>query len=360
MNSKQNFKISQVKENSLIIGVDIGSLNHYAKAFDWRGLELGKVFKFNNSFEGFNSFLTWINSIFEEYNKERSIVGVEPTGHYWFSLRDFLHENNIQLVLVNPFHVNQTKEFDDNNQTKNDSKDPSVIAKLVIRGSYSMSHIPQGIYSNLRITDKLRQDVIKNLNSIKNKIKRWINIYFPEFSLIYSSIDSKSGILVLKDTPLPADIVSRGVDNIVEKWRQVKLRTVGKDKAIKLVEAAKNSIGIKTGNDFARLGISLLIDDLEYKQEQLHKITLQIEKLCKKIPEIKEIAEIKGVGFLIAISFVVEIGDIRRFDSPKQIQKYAGLALRENSFGKHKGITRISKRGRRRLRTLLFRVSIPL
>lgn len=360
MNSKQNFKISQVKENSLIIGVDIGSLTHYARAFDWRGLELGKVFKFNNSFEGFNSFLTWINSISEEYNKECSIIGVEPTGHYWFSLREFLHENKIQLVLVNPFHVKQTKEFDDNNQTKNDSKDPSVIAKLVIRGSYSMSHIPQGIYSNLRIADKLRQDVIKNLNSIKNKIKRWISIYFPEFSLIYSSIDSKSGILVLKDTPLPSDIVTRGVDNIVEKWRQVKLRAVGKDKAIKLVEAAKNSIGIKTGNDFARLEISLLIDDLEYKQEQLHKITLQIEELCKEIPEINEIAEIKGVGFLTAVSFVAEIGDIRRFDSPKQIQKYAGLALRENSSGKHKGITRISKRGRRRLRTLLFRVSIPL
>jgi len=28
-------------------------------------------------------------------------------------------------------------------------------------------NIPQGIYSNFRITNKLRQDVIKNLNSIK-------------------------------------------------------------------------------------------------------------------------------------------------------------------------------------------------
>ena len=106
---------------------------------------------------------------------------------------------------------------------------------------------------------------------------------------------------------------------------------------------------------FARLEISLLIDDLEYKQEQLNKITLQIEELCEEIPEIKEIAEIKGVGFLTVVSFIAEIGDIRRFDSPKQIQKYAGLALREN-----KGITRISKRDRRRLRILLFRVSIPL
>ena len=121
---------------------------------------VGKVFKFDNSFEGFNSFLIWINSISAEYNKDCFIVGVESTGHYWFSLREFLYDNKIQLVLVNPFHVKQTKELDDNNQTKNDSKDSSVIAKLVIRGSYSMSYIPDGIYSNLRIADKLRQDII--------------------------------------------------------------------------------------------------------------------------------------------------------------------------------------------------------
>ena len=56
--------------------------------------------------------------------------------------------------------------------------------------------------------------------------------------------------MVLKDAPLPADTVVTGVDNIIEKWRQVKLRAVGKDKAIQLVEATKNSIGIKTGFHF--------------------------------------------------------------------------------------------------------------
>ena len=46
---------------------------------------------------------------------------------------------------------------------------------------------------------------------------------------------------------------------------------------------------------------------------------------------IKEIAEIKGIGIATAISFVTEVGDIRRFKSAKQVQKYAGLALKENS-----------------------------
>src|SRR5699024_10852641 len=50
----------------------------------------------------------------------------------------------------------------------------------------------------------------------------------------------------------------------------------------------------------------------------------------------------------------------RRFTSPKQIQKLAGLEPKENSSGKHKGRTSISKRGRRKLRRLLFQAVLPL
>lgn len=360
MNTIQNFKISQVKENTLIVGVDIGSSIHYARVFDWRGIELGKVFKFSNSFDGFNNFLTWVHTISKNNNKDNTIIGVEPTGHYWFSLREFLHENSIQLVLVNPYHVKQTKEFDDNNQTKNDAKDPSVIAKLVIRGSYNISYIPEGIYANLRIADKMKENISKDLIAIKNKIKRWFSIYFPEFTSVYSDICGKSAIEILKKYPLPEDIVSVRIDGIISLWKEKKIKTVGTKKATEVFKAAQNSIGIKTGNNFSKLEINMLIQDLEYKERQLEEIVQQMEDLCNEIPEIKEIAKIKGVGFLTAVSFVAEIGDIRRFNSPKQIQKYAGLALKENSSGKHKGITRISKRGRRRLRTLLFRVAIPL
>lgn len=71
----------------------------------------------------------------------------------------------------------------------------------------------------------------------------------------------------------------------------------------------------------------MLIQDLEYKERQLEEIVQQMENLCNEIPEIKEISKIKGVGFLTTVSFVVEIGDIKRFNSPKQMQKYTGLAL---------------------------------
>lgn len=58
--------------------------------------------------------------------------------------------------------------------------------------------------------------------------------------------------------------------------------------------------------------------------------------------------------------FLAEVGDISRFDTTKELQKLAGLALVENSSGKHKGETTISRRGRKRLRYLLFEVAMSL
>jgi len=82
MNLTQNEKIRQVREDTIIIGVDIASEVHYARAFDWRGIELGRVFSFENSGEGFERFLRWINELKAKHGKTAVLTGAEPTGHY--------------------------------------------------------------------------------------------------------------------------------------------------------------------------------------------------------------------------------------------------------------------------------------
>ena len=49
MDYTQKAKIAQVTEKTLIIGVDVGSETHYARAFNWRGQEFSKkAFSFGN------------------------------------------------------------------------------------------------------------------------------------------------------------------------------------------------------------------------------------------------------------------------------------------------------------------------
>ena len=43
MNYTQNQKIEQVTESTLVLGVDIGSSEHYVRAFDYRVNNLGLI-----------------------------------------------------------------------------------------------------------------------------------------------------------------------------------------------------------------------------------------------------------------------------------------------------------------------------
>ncbi len=60
MKSTQNEKISQIKTWTLVVGIDVAKEIHYARAFDYRGIELGKLLKFSNTAEGFQKLEQWM------------------------------------------------------------------------------------------------------------------------------------------------------------------------------------------------------------------------------------------------------------------------------------------------------------
>lgn len=360
MNYTQNHKIAQVTENTLVVGVDIGSEQHYARAFDWRGMELTRnVFPFQNSLEGYERFEKWVAELQESKGKAVVFVGCEPTGHYWFTFGDYVQSKGMKLVFVNPYHVKQSKEMDDNSPKKTDQKDPKTIAKLVVEGRYLYPYIPTGVYAELRAAMSSRERILKELSATENRIQRWLKIHFPEYLSVYKQIHTVSGLMVLEQAPLPQDIIALGVDGVNRIWREAKLRSVGIKRAKTLVEAAHNSIG-RPGGRCSRTELILLLEDYRIKRQQLEAITAVLEEEVRKIPHIEQLLAIKGVGIVTIAGFLSETGDISRFTSPKQIQKLAGQELKESSSGKHKGRSSISKRGRKRLRKILFQVVLPL
>jgi len=360
MKYTQNEKIMQITENTLIIGVDIASDVHYARAFDYRGIELDKVIKFNNDIQGFKVFSDWITKIATNNHKQHVMVGMEPTGHYWFTFAQYLEENNIKIVLVNPYHVKTTKELDDNSPTKNDRKDPKTIAMLMKDGRYMEPYIPKGIYSELRNATNTRWQLVKKLNSIRNQVKRWIKIYFPEFNNVFADWEGKAALIILKHFPTPEKITKLDAPEIIATWRKEISRAVGIKRATKLIKAAKASVGIKEGLIAAENELHILLEEYELLMKQHQNTMSLIEKLTMQIPGVKEILKIKGVGLKTLSGFIAEVGDIERFDHPKKVQKLAGLNLKENSSGKHKGQTTITKRGRKRLRSILFSTIMPI
>ena len=357
----QNAKIASITEKTLIVGIDIGSETHFARAFDWRNYEYTKKpFEFSNNKEGFQAFESWMEELSAKHGKTAVIPGMEPTGHYWFALGKFLQDNGMRPVHVNPHHVKKSKELDDNNPNKNDRKDPKTIAGLVNEERFSYPYIPIGVYAEIRNLSNLRFQAQEELTRAKNRLARWFSIYFPEYKEVYRDIKAVSGRMVLQMAPLPEDIRKLGVEGVNRIWREAKLRGAGMKRAKTLVTAAEHSVGSKESPEAARIELKILLHDIDEYASRVEELLCLLDAKLREIPYIDKLLEIKGIGKITVSGFIAEVGDIRRFDDPKQLQKLAGYAIVANESGKYKGESRISYRGRKRLRYVLFEAALSL
>ena len=357
----QNAKITAITEKTLIVGIDVGSETHYARAFSWRGFEFSrKPLEFSNSEEGFETLKAWIEDLKKKRGLDKVIPGMEPTGHYWFNLGKFLQDNGMRPVHVNPHHVKKSKEMDDNDPSKNDRKDPKVIAGLVNEGRYFYPYIPDGIYAEIRVLSGLRVQAQSEITRLKNRIARWFSIYFPNYKDVYGDVGAISGLMILRAAPLPEDIVKLGVGGVNQIWRDAKLRGVGIKRARTLVEAAEHSVGSRDAQEAARIELQILLSDYDRQTKREAELMALINEKIREVPYIDKLLEIRGVGLKTVIGFVAEVGDIKRFDDPKQIQKLSGYAIVKNQSGKHKGESHISYRGRKRLRYVMYEAAVSV
>ena len=361
--NRANQRLSEITPNTLIVGVDIAKNEHWARFVDFRGIEHGKAIKFKNDINGFTTIVSEINKLCNSkilaYPFNKVIVGMEPTGHYWKDLAQFLMKKGIKVVGVNPFHTKKAKELDDNSQTKSDKKDAITIARLVKDGRYFEPYIPEGVYGELRVLVTARTSLVKKSNAVKNTIIAIIDEYFPEFTKVFKQpLKGKAAMQVLKECPFPAYILKAGAEGVLRVIKKAVKKTVGIKRAEALVEAAKSSVGVNYGLAAAKIKLRQNIEELELINKQLDEIEQEMATQLTETGYGNKILAIKGIGVVTAASFLGEVGDLRRFDSARQISNMAGYNLTEDSSGKNKSGTTISKRGRKVLRSVLYSMAM--
>ena len=354
----KNDKISFITDEMLIVGCDVGSETHYARAIDTRGREVSKrAFEFANTEEGFESVREWLGKLAAKNGKCQIVLGLEPTGHYWFDLATWMVSMGISVVQVNPYAVKQTKEIEDNSQDKNDRKDPKLIANLVKDGNYGMPYLPEGVYADLRRLSMFRDQLTEDRGRMMNRLHREMKIYFPEYRDALGKIDGPFTLTLLKEAPFPEDLIAIGEDGIRDIWKKDHLRGRGYSRASEIIRIARSSVGMKDGAESSRQAAKWFAEQIENLTKQLDDIQEQMNAKCAEIPHAANILEIPGIGESILSGIIAEMGDIDRFDDVKEIQKLSGLGLVACSSGKHKGETKISHRGRKRLRYWLFQAA---
>lgn len=348
-------KLALITESTLIVGVDIAKKTHYAQCCDYRGMKIHKAFPFQNTKAGISCLLARLYEIQQKHEKGTIIIGMEPTGHYWENLANELKGHGILVVLVSSLHVHQSKELDDNSPAKTDAKDAGVIASLVKDGRFSIPNMPEGIYADIRNLIRFRDQIVQERIRYKLRLQTLLDRYFPERAGVFKDVTGKASLAVLKQFPFPEEINNTTQEQLITVMSDATHKKVGKSKAIELINAAQSSIGVKEGLYSARLQIASLVHMLEHLMAENRQIEEKIKEILQQIPYAKSLLTIPGMGSILTASIVSEICDISKFSNWKQLRKLAGLNLKENSSGNHKGKTRITKRGRSRLRSTLYR-----
>lgn len=354
-----NQKLEAVTFTTLIVGVDIAKHQQWARFVDCRGVEKDKAVKFENNKNGFEAILARIQRICKDDGFHKVIVGMEPTGHYWKTFANWLMNRGIIVVLVNPYHTKKLKELDDNSQTKSDIKDALTIARLVKDGRYFETYLPHDIYAELRGLSTTRISILKRRNAIKNSAIAVLDEYFPEYVKIFKvPLDGKASLHILKTCPFPKFILEMGTEDVLLEIKSAVKKTVGRKKAQQLVNAAAESIGVDYGQEAARFKMRLLIEELEMINSQLDEIEKNMEEALVKTGLGEYLLSIKGIGVISLSMCLGETGDPLRFEDARQMVKLAGYNLVEDSSGKSKSGTCISKRGRKNLRSVLYQMAM--
>jgi len=365
MRNRTNEKLEAITPRTLVVGVDIAKSLQWAQFVDYRGIVQGKALSFPNNRQGFEAIVARIMGIcnskilLEPF--DRVVIGMEPTGHYWKPLANYLMKAGYRVVGVNPYHTKKSKELDDNSQTKSDKKDALTIARLVKDGRYFDPYLPQDVYGELRGLTNARVSVMKRNNTVKNTITAILDEYFPEIWTVFKKpLKGKASRQILRVCPFPALILELGEAGVLAEVKKAVKKSVGLKKVRQLIGAAEMSIGVEYGLDAAKMRLGWLLEELELIEKQLAEVELAMEKMLHGTGYAEQLLGIKGIGVVTAASFLGEVGDPLRFDNARQIANYAGYNLVEDSSGKSKSGTCISKRGRKQLRSILYQMAFTM
>ena len=359
---RQKQKVIAITTDTLVVGVDIAKNYQWARFVDFRGIEHDRSLKFKNSRGGFETILARIREICKKENFAKAVVGMEPTGHYWKAFANWLEkQDGIKVVLVNPYATKQAKELDDNSQTKSDKKDALTIAKLVKDGRYFELYLPHDVYAELRGLSSTRTGLNKRKNALKNTITAVMDEYFPEYGEVFKCpLSGKASRHILKTCPFPKFILELGEDGVTEEIKKAVKKTVGRKKAAQLTKAAEESIGVDYGEEAAGLKLRLMLEELELLEKQTEELEGQMADALHQTDYADFLLSIKGIGIVTLAACLGELGGPTRFEDSRQMSRMAGYNLVEDSSGKNKSGTKISKRGRKNLRCVLYQMALTM
>ena len=106
--------------------------------------------------------------------------------------------------------------------------------------------------------------------------------------------------------------------------------------------------------------LEMAIRQMSQVEGEIEKLEAEIIERGKTLNGLKRVLQIYGLNLIAGIGLLVEIGSIELFETSKQLVAYAGLAttVRQSNETVRRG--KITKQGRKRLRTICIRAVLSM
>lgn len=334
-------KVFVESERLLIVGVDIGKASHTA-CLGTRHKVLIRKFNFAHSRAGFSAFEKRIRSLRFKSKSKRVLVGMEPSGLYWYALYDRLKQCGFNVCLVNCLAVKNNRRTMPNGSSKTDPKDAHSVYDLLGQGKF---FLPVERDSELNAAYRMMRRHMalkKRVARLRNQLRGIIHLSFPELNNVVKDLTQPTSLRFLRANPTPQSIMRNGRKRFMAKWQP--RRRCGQWTPAKfnnIYELAKNSIGLKDPQRTDALEIKQLTEDLADAVEKANFWRDQAIKLVEEREDFALLMTMPRIGKPTATALLTAIGQIDEFTCGKQLVKLAGLDIREYESG-----TSIKKRPR--------------
>ena len=334
----------------ICVGIDVAKDKHDCIIVSSEGEVLFKPFVISNNRVGFDELYEKICSISVSFDKIK--VGLEATGHYSYNLLGYLLDKGLPTYVINPLHTNLYRKSLSLRKTKTDKVDAHTIAYMLM-SDVDLKSYSNTLYHNeeLKSLTRYRFSKVEERAKLKTSVARLVNILFPELEKLVPSLHIASVYALLSEYSSAKLISEVHLTRLTNLLSEASKGRYGRDKAILIRDAARNSIG-------SYMPAKEL--ELKHTLKLIQELNSEIDEIEDHINEIMAemdtpILTIPGISNRMGAMILAEIGDFERFSSPDKILAYAGLSPSTYQSGQlTSSHSHMEKRGSRYLRYALF------
>lgn len=337
------------RKHSRFCGIDVGKNRHVACVIDREGTLIVRSQSFNNDANGYQRILDRLK---EAGGSSEVAIAMEATGHYWYSLHDFLIRHHYEVAVLNPIQTARqvTKGI---RKSQTDRIDARHIAVLLKNGEHRPAIIPGELAMTCRQLSRLQQTMVRQESRIKQWIWSKLHPVWPEYEQIFTQPFCKTGRALLDAAPIPRDVLALPREDLIELLSRTSRGKYGPAKIDMIRQAAETSVGMSRGLTPARTAVRLLLAQLKALEPIREQLEGDIEVLAERLPDY--LGTLPGASPISIVSLFGETDPITAFPSPSQLIAFAGLDLVVSQSGEYQAHRRhISKRGSPYLRRTLW------